>query len=87
MSAVINAAKNASAQVKGCDPQVSWRMAVAVHGPVSASASWRRTSLNSAPRRQCRDHCDDGGNQADQGRILRLRELPPGESDTQGQRG
>ena len=56
-------------------------------GPVPVSASGRRPGLNSAPRRQCRDHCDDGCDQTDQGRILRLCELPPGESDTQGQRG
>src|SRR5436190_22573438 len=53
-------------------------------GPVSASAGWRRTGRNSAPRRQRRSHRDDGCDQADQGRILRLCELPPGESDTQG---
>ena len=47
----------------------------------------RRVHLDLAPRRQCGDHCDDGCDQADQGRILRLCELPPGESDTQGQRG
>ena len=49
-------------------------------------AGWRRTGRNSAPRRQGRGHRDDGGDQADQGRILRLGELPPSESDTQGQR-
>ena len=62
------------------------RPVAAVSGPLSASAGWRRTGRNSAPRRQCRSHRDDGCDQADQGRILRLCQLPPGESDTQGQR-
>jgi Acetyltransferase (GNAT) domain len=67
--------------------QVDADQVQAVPGTVSASTSWRRPGVHGDPRRQCRDHGDDGCDQADQGRILRRRELPPGESDTQGQRG
>jgi hypothetical protein len=78
--------KGASVLAGGCDLR-SAREWLLPYGPVSASAGWRRTGRNSAPRRQRRSHRDDGCDQADQGRILRLCELPPGESDTQGQRG
>jgi hypothetical protein len=53
------------AEGQGCVSQ-----AEGVGDPSSASARWRRKGLNSAPGRQCRGHCDDRGDQTDQGRIL-----------------